>query len=98
MELLPETLRRELAPTEKALWFAQPRQGLVLRSADAVLIPFSLLWGGFAVFWEASVIMIGAPFFFPLFGALFVVVGFYLIFGRFVFDARQRICTFFAVT
>lgn len=98
MDMPPEILRRELAPAEKVLWFAQPRQGLVLRSADAFLIPFSLLWGGFAIFWEVSVIVVGAPVFFPLFGALFVVIGCYLIVGRFFFEARQRTRTFYAVT
>jgi hypothetical protein len=98
MELLPETLRRELAPAEKMLWFAQPRQGLVLRAVDAFLIPFSLLWGGFAIFWEVSVMVVGAPVFFPLFGAMFVVIGLYLILGRFFVDARQRTRTYYAVT
>jgi hypothetical protein len=91
-------LQRELAPQEKLLWVGQPRQGLLLRSADAFLIPFSLLWGGFAVFWEASVVRTGAPFFFKLWGVPFVLVGVYIVLGRFFVDARQRRRTFYGVS
>ncbi len=33
-----------------------PNPNKIFHSADWFMIPFSLLWGGFAVFWEARVL------------------------------------------
>jgi hypothetical protein len=92
-------IRSQLSPEERLLWDGRPRQGIFFRPADAFMIPFSLLWGGFALFWEYSVVsMDKAPLFFMLWGIPFVAVGLYFIFGRFFVDARQRANTSYGVT
>ena len=100
----------EFRQNEKAIWKGKPATGIMLRGSDALFIPFSLLWGGFAIFWETTAISIAAKttpndqsaaaavLIFPLFGIPFVLVGLYLIFGRFVIDAKRREKTEYAIT
>jgi len=99
MQAIPEEIRRELSPGEAPLSWGRPRQGVVVRGSDAFTIPFSVLWCGFAVFWEASVLRApNAPVFFALWGIPFVLIGVYIVVGRFFVEARQRAHTYYAVT
>lgn len=79
-----------LSPNERILWHGVPRQGLLLRAADALMIPFSLLWGGFSVFLEYSVLCSDAPMVLRLWTVPFVLMGVHMVGGRFALEAWQR--------
>src|SRR2546428_1189705 len=83
---------------ESLLWSSRPRTGVRLQAADVAMIPISLLWGGFAIYWETLVIRSHAPLFMMLFGLPFVGIGLFMILGRFFLDAARRASTLYGVT
>ena len=100
-------IQKELDSDERLLWAGMPKQGTIFKSSDVFMIPFSLVWGGFAIFWEYMALTMvpkaqnapdGFALLFPLFGIPFVVIGFYIIFGRFIYDSKKREKTFYGLT
>jgi hypothetical protein len=99
-------IQPELMSGESTLWAGQPSTRVIFHKEDAFLIPFSLLWGGFAIFWEAGVSGLwgfgkhssGPELFMIIWGVPFVLVGQYLIWGRFIYAAWKKKRTHYAVT
>jgi hypothetical protein len=84
-----DIVRPQLLPNERIVWEGRPYTGMIFRPTDIFLIPFSLIWGGFALFWNVSA-WNNSDLSFKLFGLPFLIVGFYVIFGRFLIDMGLR--------
>ncbi|HAA11687.1 MAG TPA: hypothetical protein DCE41_08310 [Cytophagales bacterium] len=91
-------IRQQLDPEENLLWSGKPKPGIIFRSSDIFLIPFSLVWAGFVAFWFFNVWNSEAPLFFLLFGSPFILMGLLLMIGRFFIDAKLREQTTYGVT
>jgi Bacterial PH domain len=99
-------LQSEMGSGESLLWSGQPQQKVIFHQQDWFAIPFSLMWGGFAIFWECGVTGFwgnsepshAAPGFFALWGIPFVVIGQYLIWGRFLYTGWKKARTYYGVT
>lgn len=95
----------ELLRDERILWTGQPDAGRIFAQSDIFMIPFSLLWAGFAIFWESTVLGIGGigsgqpiTSFMALWGIPFVLIGLYMVVGRFFYKVWARKRTYYAVT
>lgn len=99
----------ELFPGESVLWTGQPETSVVFHTSDIFMIPFSLMWGGFALFWEAMVLNMfpgtsthssdkGISWFMALWGVPFILLGQYMIWGRFIQQHFVKKKTFYALT
>lgn len=98
-----ERFRPYLLTGERILWTGRSKQGILLSARDGLLIPFSLMWGAFALFWNYSVWTMGngddgPGWFFKLWGLPFLAAGLYIIAGRFFHDSIVRSSLIYAVT
>lgn len=80
------------------LWTGRPGGGIRFRRPDLFLVPFSLMWGGFAIVWESLAFRSDGPWFLKVWGIPFVFIGLYMVFGRFLWDAYSRSQTWYALT
>ncbi|MCU1243234.1 MAG: hypothetical protein JWO71_3960 [Candidatus Acidoferrum typicum] len=99
-------IQPELMPGESVHWADTPNPKIIFHSDDWTAIPLTVMWTGFFVFWEAGALGYwgkesrhGAPdVFMALWGIPFLVVGNYMVWGRFFVDAWLKRRTFYAVT
>lgn len=98
LENTSEKFIDELIPGEKLIWSGRPQQGLVLRSSDILMIPYSLLMGGFMFLWVFSSVFYGGPFHIMLWDIPFILIFLYITIGRFFVDMVKRNKTYYALT
>ena len=91
-------ISRELDADERLIWAGEPKEGIFFRTSDVFFIPFSLVWGGGAIFLEYYLIANNMPLFFAIWGIPFVLFGLYMMVGRFYVEARTRASTAYGVT
>jgi len=95
---LEEQLKPFLITGEKLLWTGTPKKGILLKPSDWFMIPFSIFFLGFSLVWELSVWVVDASPVFKIAGIPFILVGVYILIGRFFTDARKRATTIFGLT
>lgn len=96
----------ELLNGEEILWAGQPDLTLSFSKSDIFNIPFGIFWTGFSIFWEGAAIKAAldpstrtaASWAMPLFGVPFILIGLYLIGGRFFYKKWRKKRTYYAVT
>lgn len=90
----------ELMPGESVLWQDKPLQKLRVVSADAFLIPFSLVWFGMLIWLGSRTLSDGpdVPGVAYVIMILFVAMGLYITVGRFFTTKIRKKQTWYAVT
>jgi hypothetical protein len=81
---------------EQLIWSGKPKNGLIFGVEDLFLIPFSIIWLGFILFF--IIIAEQTPTFFSLLAIPFIIVGVYLLVVRFYIDKWKRDKTLYGLT
>ncbi len=100
-----EDIRSYLDDDETVLWKGQPRQGLRLRPADWVMVPFSAVWVLLVLAWAIvsfsnfdrsgpTIVMWSVG----ILASMFLLIGLYLLIGRFWTDWAVRRATLYVLT
>jgi hypothetical protein len=99
-------IQAELMSGEIIHWAGAPNPSIIFHSDDYAMIPFSLIWTGFFVFCEANALGLSGTMsrngardtFMTLWCIPFLIVGNYMVWGRFFVDAWMKRRTYYAVT
>ncbi len=91
---------------EEIVWTGRPDASVNFDRRDLALIPFSIVWAGFAIFATAGFIngyietvgTGGQAGSFLVLGAMFSLLGLYLLVGRFFYKRWDKRRTYYALT
>lgn len=93
-----DQLKEYLLENETLLWTGKPKRGIVFRDGEIIIIPFSLLWGGFMIYFGTRLIASNTPKFLFLIAIPLLLIGLYAIIGRFIVDITKRSRTYYGFT
>jgi hypothetical protein len=93
-----EQLQQHLRPGEELLWYGRPDPAVLFGPGDLSMIPFTVLWLAFAIFWESGVIRSGAGPWPEIWGIPFIAVGLYALAGRFIYKRISKKRTAYGIT
>ena len=88
--------RGRLRSGEHLLWSGRPDAGRLFNRSDIFLVPFGLFFLAFSIFWTVTAARSGG--FFSLFGLLFMAVGVYYVFLRFLVKRYRQLHSTYAIT
>ena len=80
---------------DRILWKGRPEKGITMRPDELATIPFGIFFTLFALFWISMAIQAGP---FALFGIPFVLVGLYMVGGRFIINEHMKKNTAYVIT
>lgn len=95
---LNEKFSRFLKVEETILWTGKPKSGILIRDADIILIPMSIILLGFSIILDYVLIHFESNFIFKFIGVTFALLAIYMGGMRFLFDALKRKRTFYCIT
>ncbi len=94
--LMHELFQKDLFEGERIQWVGQPESHILFTRTDLFLVPFSIVWSGFVIYWETLAwesglfaVCLGLPLF---------LIGLYFLFGRFFYKIWKKKNTYYAVT
>ena len=95
-----QKLRPELTREERLLWSGAPQPGLRWRSSDWFAVPFVLLWCYMMMYGSTrhGIQPEQSPLYLRPEGIPFVLIGLYMLVGRFFVDWYQRTRTVYGLT
>ena len=96
----------ELFSGETIRWAARPNPTRIFHSDDWAVIPFSAVWLAFFVYWESQALGFGwfgnsnrnSDTLQIVWGIPFLLLGNYMLWGRFFWDAWLKRRTYYAIT
>ncbi len=93
-----EQIQLELMPEEEILWSGKSSLKKWISYGDYMYIPFSLMWCGFVLYWEWTVIRFQYPASFHLLGIPFAIFGLYMVAGRFLYKYYKKKSSCYVLT